>query len=148
MNHHGQLDEENLEMIKSEKIRKKHLINTRRGHFKSYNMPIIIQSAENITFYCVGNKAELERLFRDLTHIGKKRSQGFGEVKKVVLESVNYDWSLFNNGSPMRFLPFEYYQKKKKKKVDIMVQLVPIRPSYWNTAKAELCVYGKHDLLE
>src|SRR3990172_8470722 len=49
-----------------------------QGRYKAYHMPVFYYAALRIEWYAVGDRAEIERLLCCGTHLGKKRSQGYG----------------------------------------------------------------------
>lgn len=75
---------------------------TRQGRYKSYHMPIFYRSALWIDWYCVGCIDSLRLLLPIVTHIGKKGSQGWGRVRKWVIEPWPEDWSVWCDGQLMR----------------------------------------------
>lgn len=96
---------------------KKVIIN--RGQFRAYHMPVFYRHALSLTWYCVGDKKQIELYLPFITHVGKKYSQGWGRVLRWEIEQINYDWSEEKNGELMRSIPSE------------MGILYGIRPSYW-----------------
>lgn len=69
-----------------------------QGRYKAYHMPMFTRAALQAEWYCVGDKAEIERLLSLVTHIGKKRSQGFGRVWRWDVELWTEDWSIWRDG--------------------------------------------------
>lgn len=75
------------------------------GEYKRYDMPMPYTSAEEIVFYANGNKGEIERLLQYIPGIGKKRTQGYGNVRSWQVEQSEHDWSVVKDGVPMRPIP-------------------------------------------
>lgn len=91
-----------------------HLVDFRRrrgkviieqGRYKAYHMPIFYRVAIRINWYCIGDKREIEQLLSTVTHLGKKRSQGWGRVIKWEIESWPHDWSVWRDGRLTRGVP-------------------------------------------
>lgn len=80
-------------------------IDHKASYFKQYNMPIIILSTPQIVFYASGDKRKIDGLLHHLSHIGKKSSQGFGEIRDWKIETIEQDWSVWKDGKPMRAIP-------------------------------------------
>ena len=114
-------------------------IKTNQGHFKDFmiNLPIII--TDTITFYCNGDKKELERLLSHLTSIGKKTSIGGGRIRNITITETNEDYSFFKDNCIMRPIPAT---------MDVPVfegmifQQQPYKPPYWEFPYYK--VYFKH----
>lgn len=82
----------------------------KEGYFKSYSMPLVLWATEEIVFYARGWTDEIRRLLSThISKIGKKCSQGYGRVSKIVVEEVDEDWSVEWNGTVMRSVPVEHY---------------------------------------
>lgn len=64
-------------------------VKTTAGQYKDYRVPMDVRLAKTITAYCIGNKAEIERLLGFVTHVGKKSSQGFGRVINWQVETAD-----------------------------------------------------------
>lgn len=98
-----------------------------QGAYKAYHMPVFYRAALWICWYCVGDRAEIEHLLCTVTHLGKKRSQGWGRVASWDVQPWPEDWSVWKEGQLVRGVPIEdagpgghnllYYG---------------IRPSYWH----------------
>ncbi|MFH1432380.1 MAG: hypothetical protein ABIG84_04135, partial [archaeon] len=86
-------------------IESKKKIRIGSGEYKRYDMPMPYTSAEEIIFYANGNKEEIERLLQYIPGIGKKRTQGYGNVRKWQVESSEHDYSVVKDGIPMRPIP-------------------------------------------
>jgi CRISPR type IV-associated protein Csf3 len=80
-------------------------VDTQAGHYKSYDLPRYERLIRTIHWFCVGNKAGIEILLSDVTHIGKKRSQGCGQVLQWQVEPFDQDWHLWRDGHLARPMP-------------------------------------------
>ncbi len=91
------------------------------GRYKSYHMPVYYRHALSISWYVVGNKVEIERLLRFVTHLGKKPAQGWGSVLQWEVEAIAEDWSIRSTtGKLMRAIPDPESPT-----------VYGLRPSYW-----------------
>jgi CRISPR type IV-associated protein Csf3 len=89
-------------------------VNVRSAQYKNYRIPLNILLIPEITWYLVGDKAEIERMVNQITHIGKKASQGLGLVREWTVESIEEDLSW------LRPIPDENGD-----------DFISIRPPYW-----------------
>lgn len=118
-------------------------IKTNQGHFKDFmiNLPIII--TDTITFYCNGDKKELERLLSHLTSIGKKTSIGSGRIRNIIITETNEDYSFFKENHIMRPIPAT---------MDIPVfegmifQKQPYKPPYWDKNNVCMCMVPENQI--
>jgi CRISPR type IV-associated protein Csf3 len=83
-----------------------------------------------ITWYCVGNAAEIGRLLHTHIHyIGKRRGAGYGLVREWVVEPWEHDWSVRGpDGEIMRSVPDP-----------AGTEVAGIRPPYWSPNTQRLC---------
>lgn len=118
-------------------------IKTNQGHFKDFmiNLPIII--TDTITFYCNGDKKELERLLSHLTSIGKKTSIGGGRIRNITITETNEDYSFFRDNCIMRPIPAT---------MDVPVfegmifQQQPYKPPYWDKNNVCMCIVPENQI--
>ena len=118
-------------------------IKTNQGHFKDFmiNLPIIITNT--ITFYCNGDKKELERLLSHLTSIGKKTSIGGGRIRNITITETNEDYSFFKDNCIMRPIPAT---------MDVPVfegmifQQQPYKPPYWDKNNVCMCIVPENQI--
>lgn len=99
------------------------------GQYKQYHMPIFYRPALWVEWYCVGDKAQIECLLCTLTHLGKKRSQGWGRVRRWEIESCSKDWSVWKEEKLMRGVP----EGDVDDVSNYEIQTYGIRPSYWKS---------------
>jgi len=104
---------------KSEKIK------VNAGRYKNYRIPLVIKLIPELTWYVVGDKTEIERMVQKIYRIGKKRSQGFGEIKEWIVEEINEDYSY------RRYIPAPTGN-----------ELRGIRPPYHWIGNQRLCRWG------
>jgi len=118
-------------------------IKTNQGHFKDFmiNLPILI--TDTITFYCNGDKKELERLLSHLTSIGKKTSIGSGRIRNITITETNEDYSFFKENHIMRPIPAT---------MDVPVfegmifQKQPYKPPYWDKNNVCMCIVPENQI--
>ena len=126
-------DKETFHLTKKQQ---KGRIQTNRGYFKDFmiNYPILL--VDSLTFYCNGDKKELERLLGHLSMVGKKTSIGSGRILDYTIEETEMDYSFFKDGRIMRPLPVEF----KLPLVDGMVmQNQSYKPPYWDKNNMTMC---------
>jgi CRISPR type IV-associated protein Csf3 len=78
-----------------------------QGRYKAYHMPIFYRVADKMEWYCVGDRKRIEALLSTVTHVGKKRVQGWGRVIRWKVESWPKDWSVWRDGRLTRGVPAE-----------------------------------------
>jgi CRISPR type IV-associated protein Csf3 len=98
-------DEENDHMVDFGKKAKR--VDHKSSHFKAYDMPLVLQDVEKLSFYCFANKEELKRLVQQIQFVGKKRTQGFGRIKNYNIFPIKNDWSEKKEGKYTRAIPFQ-----------------------------------------
>ena len=118
-------------------------IKTNQGHFKDFmiNLPIII--TDTITFYCNGDKKELERLLSHLRSIGKKTSIGSGRIRNITISETNEDYCFFKENHIMMPIPAT---------MDVPVfegmifQQQPYKPPYWDKNNVCMCIVPENQI--
>lgn len=76
--------------------KKKAKVNTSEGVTKSYDLPLKLVETPRIDWFAVGDKEEIERLLFLCDFIGKKRSQGKGQVCRWEVREIEGDYSLWD----------------------------------------------------
>jgi len=99
---------------------------TAKGRYKSYHMPVFYRAALEVTWYCIGDREQVTYLLSTVTHIGKKRAQGWGSVARWEVVPCLEDHSVWRNGRLARGVPVRDTGGK-------MFRLMHygIRPSYY-----------------
>lgn len=120
------VDMQYADMIDFGKRRGKVIIEA--GRYKNYRMPIFYRVASSIEWYAIGDRKEIELLLSTCTHIGKKRSQGWGRVIEWVVESWPEDWSIWRDGKLTRGIPV--YQVPERLRLNPV--LYGVKPSYFD----------------
>jgi CRISPR type IV-associated protein Csf3 len=78
-------------------------ISSTSGRWMERRVPLPTIVAEYWTAQCIGNREEITRLLEPLVHVGKRRSNGHGEVKRWVVQSG--DFALIRDGRLTRPMP-------------------------------------------
>jgi CRISPR type IV-associated protein Csf3 len=105
------------------------------GHFKSFDMPIIIHATPRLDFIAYGDAERVRTMLARVTHVGKKASQGFGEVLRWEVEE---DSTLTKTDVAMRRpVPVEVAPDPNSQRVWICP-----RPPYWCAQYACECAMG------
>jgi CRISPR type IV-associated protein Csf3 len=117
------------------------------GRFRSYRMPVPGNLTQRITWYCYGNPDETLRLFIDaaITHIGKKRSQGYGLIEEWKVEETDKDYSETGPGGE---LMRSMLKPPEGLKGETIVRRYGIRPPYWHVDNIFNCIVpGESDAI-
>jgi len=110
-------------------------VDHKSGGMKAYDMPLVLRSAPEIIFYANGNHDEIRRLLKShITHIGKKRSQGWGRITGIEVDKIEHDKSCWSARLPMRSVPVDGEAHS-----DLKVSHVGYRPPYWLPQNQALC---------
>jgi hypothetical protein len=80
-------------------------IETGKGRYKAYHMPVFYRVAPYVRWWAVGDPDGVRELLRGVDAIGKKRAYGWGEVITWQVEMVAEDRSVLVDGVPQRSLP-------------------------------------------
>ena len=103
--------------------------NLTNGIYRDWNMPLPLLLVPRMVAYGVGDVHRVRHeLKRSIRWLGKKRAHGHGRVLTIDVERVDYDWSMYRDGKPTRWLP----------DVDGH-RLVRVRSPYWNTTERVQC---------
>ena len=98
-----------------------------KGTYRAYHMPIYYRITRQIDWFCVGDGKEIGRLLSDVTHIGKKRAQGWGRVERWSIEPWPHDWSEWREGKLTRGIPMNLIPPGQV----ISPMFYGLRPSYY-----------------
>ena len=111
-------------------------IHTNRGFFKDFmiNYPILL--TDSLTFYCNGDKKELERLLDNISFIGKKTSIGSGKILMVEIDRIDEDYSFFKDNHVMRPIPIKF---KLPIFEGMTIQRQSFKPPYWDKNNMAMC---------
>lgn len=115
------------------------------GQLKNYHMPIVLKSYKIITFYIRGDMEEIQRLLKDnIYYLGKKGSQGYGQISKWKFAEIEANWSAWKDDKPMRPIPISecenYIEKMMRQNQHIATRRYPTIPPYWRNDHIEPCI--------
>jgi CRISPR type IV-associated protein Csf3 len=88
-------------------------VNITTGPGKSYRIPLENGHIEQdtLTWWCIGDRTEIEALLQLVSYVGKKRSVGLGRVREWVVEQTD-PWGdgfpVVLDGLPLRPLPLDW----------------------------------------
>ena len=100
-------------------------ISVSSGRYKGYHHPLSLVVTPRVEWYCLGDAEGIAKLLTKITHLGKKRSQGWGEVLRWSIYKSDRDRSQWSDaGRPMRALPH--------RQGDYRRGFHGIRPPYWH----------------
>lgn len=119
-------------------------VQTDGGRFKSHDKPVPVRLTGQIDWYAVGEPMEVESLLKNCTSIGHRRHIGYGQVWDWVVQPVEHDWSLLNDGRLMAPLPCRiatYADGFVLQNVDTVHWNV--KAPRWDKSQAELCFMPK-----
>lgn len=107
------------------------------GFFKDCMIRLPLAPCRDVTFYYNGNLGECERLLRCVSHLGKDRDKGYGQVRGVDVEEMDEDYSLFRDGVAMRPIPYRYIRDRG---IPTRMMTLAYTLPYWWRSNAEPCI--------
>jgi hypothetical protein len=114
--------------------KQKRKVRVNAGPYKSYDMPLRVVHVERVWFYFRTDKIEKVRelINKHIHFIGKKRSQGYGEISLVGFEKSDYNFSDIYRPIPARFLDISEYES-------LTIREHSWKPPYWLPEHIEPC---------
>lgn len=111
-------------------------IEINKGAFKNYDMPLRVVSIDKVWFYFQSESMqEVDRLIRKWVYfLGKKRSQGYGEISSFDIEKAEFDFSKI-----FRPIPVELFEIDLKKFEKIEIRYCAWKPPYWLLENFDEC---------
>lgn len=110
------------------------------GRYKAYHMPICLVVAPVIEWHCLGAADGVATLLTGITHLGHKRSQGWGEVRSWEVWPAREDRSLFDaDGAPARALPMSYFSRRQSPDPAWRRLHCAIRSPSWHPSRRREC---------
>lgn len=113
-------------------------INTSSGSFKSYNAALPYTGADELTFFFepaadTDPERVVELIERHVSGIGKKRSQGFGQIRDLDLVDATgtVESALYHNRSLLRSTPASFADRVVS---GVQIERRTTRPPYWHAA--------------
>jgi CRISPR type IV-associated protein Csf3 len=115
-------------------------VNISSGRYKHYRMPLCLIVAKRLRWHCLGAFDGVAKLLREITHLGHKRSQGYGEVLCWEVLRDSDDYSLWTHeGFPARALPASYFEEARLPEC-FPRALTALRPPHWHPSRLRECV--------
>ena len=122
----------------------KQRMETRRGRWKEYRVPLSTIRTPELRAVCIGNPEEVSRLLQECSHVGKKSSQGFGRVLEWSVSLLGEDESVVR-GSALKARPVPArYLLEKEGEIRLVGGVSYTRrswtPPHWHMPWADLAV--------
>lgn len=83
-------------------------VQVKAGPFKNYRRSIYKTLCDSISWHVIGDKLKIMQLLDEVTHVGAKHAQGYGEVVEWIIGKGDDDKALL-----YRPLPVDYAKSKK-----------------------------------
>ncbi|MFO0449768.1 MAG: hypothetical protein ACK52I_14110 [Pseudomonadota bacterium] len=115
--------------------KKRAKVNGSEGHFKAYDLPRYDREMQTIHWFCVGDHDGIAELLQPVTNLGKKRSQGCGQVHKWEVLPFEHDWHLWRGDSLARPMPINMIPQPQA----INMMNWGWRPPVWLAANKSMC---------
>lgn len=107
----------------------------RRREFGAVMNSYRVFTTQTITWFGEGDVAKVQELVSTLDFIGKRRANGFGEIKSFEIEPSETDGVLGMFGEPLRPIPVELY----KGDPSALKGDAAWRPAYWHPENRAIC---------
>jgi hypothetical protein len=121
--------------------KKKAKFDSAAGQFKSYDLPIFLRNTNQIDWFVVGKQTDIADLLTSVTHIGKKRSQGYGLILGWTVQEIAHDWSIYGaKGQLTRPIPC-----LEKKQLPENTSLAAWKLPSWHHESISLCWVPSHN---
>ena len=116
---------------------------TAKGEFASKRIPFMTTATEQIIWYALGERDEIELILSTVTSIGKKRRRGYGRVRRWEIDRVDEDLSVWSGDEIMRPVPVQLLAALGIAG-DFETDYTGYRPPYWSGRWVTVCaVSGK-----
>lgn len=63
-------------------LKRRNVVNTAAGPYKAHRIPLTVFLVPRLEWWLVGDLGEVRRLLQGITHVGKKRGQGYGRIAR------------------------------------------------------------------
>jgi CRISPR type IV-associated protein Csf3 len=110
------------------------------GFFKACMVTTPYKPAQEILFFFNGDIDFCRDLLGNVSHLGKDRARGYGEVADVMVEQVAHDKSLIDKENKMFMRPIPFEQVKHLGIPEHTMLLTYSFP-YWQRNRAKMCTY-------
>jgi len=132
-------DDQHDSLVKFPEKRKPR-IDHKAGFFKAYSMPLVVRGAKEIVFCGYGNIIEVKKILTGVTHIGKKRSQGYGRVSKIEVKETSDKWYCWTEDKQAtRAIPISKTKIRELSQGSIVAVNMAYRPPYWKRDNYAMC---------
>lgn len=115
--------------------KKRAKVNGSEGHFKAYDKPRYDREMQTIHWFAVGDRDRILELLQPVTNLGKKRSQGCGQVHKWEVLPFEHDWHLWRGDKLARPMPVGMIPQPQS----INMMQWGWRPPTWLAANKSMC---------
>jgi len=106
------------------------------GEFKSYDMPITIHDIKVCWFYFDTEEIEkVKELLKYLYGIGKKTTQGYGEIESFSIEKISFNPFAEKVIRPIPVKPIDIV-----KNANLSVKMMGYKPPYWLPSNQGYCL--------
>lgn len=119
-------------------------INTSSGSFKSYNAALPYAAADELTFFFEPSTDAdpgrvVDLIERHVSGIGKKRSQGFGQIRDIDLVDAtgHVESALYHNGTILRSTPATFTSRVVP---NTRYERRTVRPPYWHAHNQTMAI--------
>lgn len=115
--------------------KQKRKVRVNAGAFKSYDMPLRVVHIDQVWFYFQSDNIDQVKKLLDkhIYFIGKKRSQGYGEIRNYLITISNFDFKGIYRPIPARFIDFQNFEGK------VTIREHSWKPPYWLPDHIEPC---------
>jgi CRISPR type IV-associated protein Csf3 len=107
------------------------------GPYKNARLKLRQHVTPAVTWYCIGDQAEIERLLARVTHVGARVGAGYGRVRKWTVEPAECETlARFRRGLPVEFAQAHQLEGQE--------MIHGIRPPVRHPDNKTLCVMVAH----
>jgi len=119
-------------------------VTTTNARFKEAWIPVEIVDVKVMQFFAVGDYIHVRQLARRVQQIGKKGSQGYGEVRhcrvsRLGRASDGFDRDWRADARPARNLPLAFCREHG---LESRERVAPLRPPYWRRSTNHVTLVG------
>jgi CRISPR type IV-associated protein Csf3 len=125
-----------------------------QSRYKAYHMPIYYIASATVSWFVFGDGQAIDYLLLKVNSIGKKRSQGWGQVLDWRIEPAQEDYSEYRDGNGNG--NGDKNKNKPSRTIPIDEENIPgvgnfgyrgYRPPYWHPARQSLVLLPDKDAL-
>ena len=82
------------------------------GRWMDRRTPLPVSVCDTWVAHCVGNQQSIQDLLQNITHLGKRRAIGFGEIERWEIQPGDFETALVDNGITKHAIPAGYLECK------------------------------------